>query len=89
MGMVERVARALADEARFMYERDPERWNGAAIAAIEDLRELDDETRDAGLKNNFGRYADAAWEAMIDSILKSTRETAPAPARRGEVDEAR
>lgn len=35
------------------------------------LRELDEETRDAGYKNNFALYADAAWQAMIDSILST------------------
>ena len=37
--MIERVARALADDARFMYERNPERWTDAARAAIEAMRE--------------------------------------------------
>jgi hypothetical protein len=37
--MVERVARVLAHEERFMYEHNPERWNEAAIAAIEAMRE--------------------------------------------------
>jgi hypothetical protein len=81
MDMVERVARALADEARFIYERNPERWNDAAIAAIEAMREPTE-----GMTAAFDEaYAEETacncefrngWHAAIDSILKRTRETA-------------
>jgi hypothetical protein len=63
-----------------------------AIAAIEAMREPTDEMLDAADKVQHeclqwslepgegldGMYWAPAWRAMIDSILKSTRETAPA-----------
>jgi len=76
--MVERVARALADEARFMYERDPERWTGAAIAAIKAMREMTVEMQVAihnALEQHTGtmfhdpQITAVAWHAGTDAAL--------------------
>lgn len=50
---------------------DKRRYMERAAVMVRALRELDEETRDAGYKNNFALYADAAWQAMIDSILST------------------
>jgi hypothetical protein len=76
MDMVERVARALADEARFIYERDTERWDGAARAAIGAMREPTPDMTWAAFEQALVMDFKPAWYAAIDSILKSTRETA-------------
>jgi hypothetical protein len=91
MDMVERVARALADEARFIYERNTERWDGAAIVAIEAMREPTEAMLEAYVSGVGDDWYDAVsdYQFFIDSILKSTRQNSARPARRGEVDEAR
>lgn len=79
--MLEKVARAIADEARFIYERDPERWTGLAEAAVRALREPD-----AAMRLASKRYKRKAkvysgpqcYREMIDSILST-------PTTRGEV----
>jgi len=81
MDMVERVARAICwkngmdpdltlggDGQNFLWHE----YTGQAIAAIEAMREPDDAMKDAGM--DAIDHLDA-WALMIDSILKSTRET--------------
>jgi hypothetical protein len=42
-----------------------------ARAAVKAMREPTADMNDAGLANNYGRYATEAWRAMIDASLKS------------------
>jgi hypothetical protein len=90
MDMVERVARAMRGKynADFLsgvelrpFEESSARdaWVACAIAAIEALREPTDDVlrADAGTSTTDSkRWKAALWQAQIDSILKSTRETA-------------
>ena len=72
--MVEKVGRALADEARFMYERDPERWNDAARAAMEAMREPTKAMMqaDAGTSTtNAEMYRAAQWRSMLSAALST------------------
>jgi hypothetical protein len=74
MDMVERVARAICEQE---YGDENAGWDNqipAAIAAIEAMREPTDEMVSAGLKG-FPNVTADLWRIMIDSILKSTRET--------------
>lgn len=77
--MLEKVGRALADEARFMYERDPERWNDAARAAIaaltfaEDGSDCPEHVRIAG-EEAYAENGDcrAIFNAMLSAALPRT-----------------
>jgi hypothetical protein len=90
MDMVERVAEALhkSDDAR-SNARFRVSWKDClpayqemiradAIAAIEAIREPTDEMVKAGAEasGDWESCTRDAWHAAIDSILKSTRETA-------------
>jgi hypothetical protein len=90
MDMVERVARAVYDNSPFILSEGVCR--DIAIAAIEALRDPTDGMLDAADRVQHdclqwssepgegldGMDWEPAYRAMIDSILKSTRETAPA-----------
>jgi hypothetical protein len=78
MDMVERVARAICKQE---YGDENAGWDNqipAAIAAIEAMREPTDEMCEFA-EDNFDRNGDpiaVCHRAMIEAILKSTRETA-------------
>ena len=82
MDMVERVARAICKQE---YGDENAGWNNhipAAIAAIEAMRgptyKMVKAAREWRWLDQTAGNTIAQYEAMIDSILKSTRETAPA-----------
>jgi hypothetical protein len=76
MDMVERVALALAKAERMDDNEDSllKVYRPLAIAAIEAMREPTYEMK-FGQDVVWPETAKAVWESMIDSILKSTRET--------------
>lgn len=75
MTPVEKVARAIADESIFIYERDPERWDGLARAAILALREPSEEMLEAGNKQWWGNETPLnIFREMIDAALTPLRE---------------
>jgi hypothetical protein len=87
MDMVERVARAMRGKynADFLsgvelrpFEESSARdaWVACAIAAIEALREPTPDMTWAAFEQALVMDFKPAWYAAIDSILKSTRETA-------------
>lgn len=77
--MIERVARALAEEDGDLYEANAVFWKGMARAAIKAMREPTEAMERAGDipgwddAVSIGHSADV-WRAMIDAALSEGRE---------------
>ena len=81
--MVERVARAMAENAGFAWENCAQsQWRSDARAAIEAMKEPTDEmadrayacaTTDLASKDDFKSHYRDVWQSMIDAALTTNQ----------------